>query len=76
MMLCLFFMLYQILFSPQVKRSVIIINKRDIHELSQEFPRNLRLQKHQDNRIIEQQSQNKGVLQYEKYQLDNKVVNY
>ena len=33
--------LYQIFFSPQVKRSVIISNKRDIYELPHELPNHL-----------------------------------
>ena len=35
-------MLYQILFSPQVKRYAIITNKHGIYELPQEFPNDLR----------------------------------
>ena len=38
-----FLILYQILFSSQVKRSVIIIDKRGIYDLSYELPNNLRL---------------------------------
>ena len=34
-------MFYQIFFSPQVKRSVIIINKYGIYELPYELPINL-----------------------------------
>ena len=40
-----FFMFYQISFSPQVKRSVIISNKGGIYELPHELPNNLRLRK-------------------------------
>ena len=35
--------LYEILFSPQVKQSVIISNKHDIYELPHELPNDLRL---------------------------------
>ena len=38
-----FLILYQILFSPHVKRSVIISNKHDIYELPNELPNDLRL---------------------------------
>ena len=38
-------MFYQIFLSPQVKRRVIIINKRGIYELSHELPTNVRLKK-------------------------------
>ena len=38
-----FLMLYQILFSQQVKRSVIISNKHGIYELPHELPNDLRL---------------------------------
>ena len=39
----IFLILYKILFSPQVKRSVIISNKHGICELPHEFLNNLRL---------------------------------
>ena len=39
-----FLILYQILFSPQVKRSVIISNKHGIYELPHELPSDLRLE--------------------------------
>ena len=38
-----FLILYQILFSPHVKRSVIISNKHGIYELPHELPNDLRL---------------------------------
>ena len=38
-----FSILYQIFFSPQVKRSVIISNKHDIYDLPQALPNDLRL---------------------------------
>ena len=38
-----FLILYEIFFSPQVKQSVIIINKHDIYELPHELPNDLRL---------------------------------
>ena len=38
-----FLILYQIFFSPQVKRSMIISNKHGIYELRQELPNDLRL---------------------------------
>ena len=38
-----FLMFYQIFFSPQVKRSVIINNKHDIYELPHELRNDLRL---------------------------------
>ena len=38
-----FLILYQIFFSPQVKRSVIISNKHGIYELPHELPNDLRL---------------------------------
>ena len=36
---------YQIFFSPQVKRTVIISNKHGIYELPYELPNDLRLRK-------------------------------
>ena len=36
-------MLYQIFFSPQVKRSVIISNEYGIYDLPHELPNDLRL---------------------------------
>ena len=41
--------LYQIFFSSQVKRSVIISNKHGIYELPNELPNDLRLGKDQEN---------------------------
>ena len=38
-----FLLLYQIFFSLQVQRSVIISNKHDIYELPDELPKDLRL---------------------------------
>ena len=38
-----FLLLYQIFFSQQVQRNVIIINKYGIYELSDELPKDLRL---------------------------------
>ena len=38
-----FLLLYQIFFSPQVQRSVIISNKHGICELPDELPKDLRL---------------------------------
>ena len=38
-----FLILYQILFSPQVKQSVIIINKHGIYELPHELSNDLTL---------------------------------
>ena len=38
-----FLLLYQIFFSPQVQRSVIISNKHGIYELPDELPKDLRL---------------------------------
>ena len=38
-----FLLLYQILFLPQVKQSVIIRNKHGIYELLEELPKDLRL---------------------------------
>ena len=38
-----FLILYQILFSPHVKRSVIISNKHGIYKLPHEFSNDLRL---------------------------------
>ena len=38
-----FVILYQIFFSPQVKRSVIVSNKHGIHKLPLELPHKLRL---------------------------------
>ena len=38
-----FLLLYQVLFSPQEQRSVIISNKHGIHELPEELPKDLRL---------------------------------
>ena len=43
---------YQILFSPQVKRSVIISNKHGIYELLLELPNDLRLNKLENIRKI------------------------
>ena len=40
-----FLMFYQILLSPQMKRSAIISNKHGISELPQELPNDLRLRK-------------------------------
>ena len=40
---CDFLILYQIFFSPQVERSVIISNKHGIYELPHELPNDLRL---------------------------------
>ena len=37
--------LYQIFFSPQVKRSVIISNEHGIYELPDELPNDLRFEK-------------------------------
>ena len=37
------YILYQILFSPQVKRSVIISSKHGIYEFPYELPNDLRL---------------------------------
>ena len=37
-----FLLLYQIFFSPQVKRNVIISNKHGIYELPHKLPNNLR----------------------------------
>ena len=39
---CDFLVLYQFLFSPQVKRSVIISNKHGIYELPHELLKDLR----------------------------------
>ena len=36
-----FLILYQVFFSPQVRRSVIIIDKGGIYELSYELPKQL-----------------------------------
>ena len=36
-------MLYQIVLSPQVKRSTIISNKQGVYEFPQELPNSLRL---------------------------------
>ena len=41
--------LYQIFFSSQVKRSVIISNKHGIYELPNELSNDLRLRKDQEN---------------------------
>ena len=38
-----FLLLYQIFFSPQVKRNVIISNKHGIYEFPHKLPNNLRL---------------------------------
>ena len=38
-----FLMLYQIFFSPQVKRVMIICNEHGIYELPDELPKDLRL---------------------------------
>ena len=38
-----FLLLYQIFFSPQMQRSVIISNKHGIYELPDELPKDLRL---------------------------------
>ena len=38
-----FLILYQIFFSPQVKRSVIISNKHGTYELPHDLPNDLRL---------------------------------
>ena len=38
-----FLLFYQIFFSPQVQRSVIISNKHGIYELPDELPKDLRL---------------------------------
>ena len=43
---------YQILFSPQVKRSVIVSNKHGIYELLLELPNDLRLNKLENIRKI------------------------
>ena len=40
-------MFYQILLSPEVKRSVIISNKQGVYELPHELPNNLK--KNQEN---------------------------
>ena len=40
-----FLIIYQIFFSPQVKRSVIISNKHGIYELPHKLPNDLRLKK-------------------------------
>ena len=42
-------MFYQIFFSPQVKRSAIISNKRGIYELPHELPNDLQLRKGHKN---------------------------
>ena len=38
-----FLLLYQIFFSPQMQRSVIISNKHGIYDLPDELPKDLRL---------------------------------
>ena len=38
-----FLLLYQIFFSPQVQKSLIISNKHGIYELPDELPKDLRL---------------------------------
>ena len=38
-----FFLFYQIFFSPQVKRWVIITNKQGIYQLPHELPNGVRL---------------------------------
>ena len=42
-------MFYQILLSPQVKRSAIISNKHGMYKLPDELPNDLRLRKDQEN---------------------------